>query len=113
MPTYACNSPCANCSTSNASNCYNCFSDLGFPYLHYNMVGTTSYGTCLTKCPAGYTTNGDTTNRLCVPCDSSCGTCVDNGAVGDRYKCLTCSSGYNFRSTVDMKCLTNCSNGYY
>lgn len=110
LPAYACNYTCATCSATNKSDCYSCWSDIGLSYL----MKYSNFGTCILKCPDGFTSNGDKTTRACVPCDMSCGTCADTGVVGDKNKCLTCAAGYNFRSTSDSKCLTSCNtNGYY
>lgn len=111
-PTYACTFPCATCNPSNKTDCYSCWSDLGLPYLYKTLYNSNYYGTCLSSCPSGYTTNGSST-KTCTACDPSCATCVDNGAAGDMYKCLTCNSLYPFRSPSDYKCLTSCSDGYY
>ncbi len=51
--------------------------------------------------------------KACVRCDPSCNLCVDNGNIGDRSRCITCASGYNFRYTPLQQCLKSCTNGFY
>lgn len=107
-PGMLCNDPCATCSSTNKSDCYTCWNDTGLPYL----MKYSSFGTCLTRCPTGYTSNGDTTKKECVPCDISCVGCADNGQNNDKFKCINCASGYNFK-TSDSRCLKSCTDGYY
>jgi proprotein convertase subtilisin/kexin type 5 len=50
---------------------------------------------------------------VCVKCDESCATCVDNGDKGDKMKCKTCSKKYPFLYSPDEKCLQSCYEGFY
>ena len=47
---------------------------------------------CNSKCDNGFTTNGDP-NKVCVKCNSICANCKDEGKLGDKDQCLSCTSG--------------------
>ncbi|EKM83166.1 hypothetical protein AGABI1DRAFT_69401 [Agaricus bisporus var. burnettii JB137-S8] len=93
----ACPSKCTSCayssfsvaSTINQSQCTGCLP--GF-FL--------SQGKCVESCPAG-TFLSPQDNLNCIPCDSSCGTCIDSADF-----CLTCSTAGRLAS--DGKCVSSC-----
>lgn len=53
---------------------------------------------CQEKCDYGFTTNGDRNPKggICVPCDSSCDGCADDGNVNDFKKCLNCNPSFTY-----------------
>lgn len=106
-PSTPCSYPCKSCSSNDRNYCQSCWSDTGLPYLM-----TLSSSTCKANCDGGFTSNGNS-NKVCVRCDPSCNLCVDNGNIGDRSRCITCASGYNFRYTPLQQCLKSCTNGFY
>lgn len=70
--------------------------------------------TCSGLCAPGFTSNGSTDGE-CVPCDITCATCQDNGLVGDKYKCQTCSTCFPYMYSPLSKCMKTCYDepGYY
>lgn len=83
--------------------------------MEFEAYNKLTYGnsTCLIACPDGYTIDGDTEFHRCVKCDESCATCEDNGLVGDKSKCITCSETHPFMYAPKSLCMETCSNGYY
>eukprot|EP00347_Sterkiella_histriomuscorum_P009381 403341427 len=89
------------------SNCQTCF-EVGSKQC--NSCKTSFYfylNECLSVCPDG--TYQDQVNKVCVPCPSSCKTCLHPTDDGDN-QCLTCLP--NFFS-YQMDCLTTCPADYY
>lgn len=64
--------PCKTCTNISSLGCLTCANN----FILYN-------GACLTFCPEGFYLN----NSNCIPCPSSCLTCLDN-------QCLNCVVGY-------------------
>ena len=105
-PMTVCHWPCKGCG-SDKDFCFSCWENQeGFTFL---MTQETE-STCKGRCDDGWTTNGDA-NKVCDRCDSSCGTCADNGSVGDKNVCLTCAPGYGLRS--GSLCVSECPIGTY
>ena len=97
---FLCDSSCKSCSLINdATHCLSCFTGT---YLQ------TSPGpsTCLTTCPSNK--YKDTTNNLCLPCDTSCLTCQADTSTS----CLSCSSTYLLYATGPTSC-GSCLSNYY
>ena len=76
---------------------------------------------CKATCPTGF--YGDSTNLVCLPCDSTCQSCTGNlanqcsGCVDGQYltsdnECLACSSSCLTCSVTEYNCLS-CKTGTY
>lgn len=109
FPKTPCVHPCKSCLSTNQSACESCWSDTGVPYL---MKISGQNGQCRQSCDPGYTSNGSK-DKICTKCDVSCATCVDNGVLGDRSRCITCAKSYDYRYSPLQQCLKSCSNGFY
>ena len=57
-------------------------------------------GFCVTFCGDGF--YGDTSDRKCKPCDSSCRTCKDGNSA------RICTGCYDIRFLIGSKCVSNC-----
>ena len=77
LPLLECNYPCYRCS-ADKDYCYECWDDDPMNYLmRYELKST-----CQSSCDFGFTSNGDP-DLVCIKCDDSCSSCLDNGNVGD------------------------------
>lgn len=63
---------------------------------------------CKADCNYGFTTNGNLMNT-CEPCDDSCSGCMNDGNVGDKFKCVKCSNTHPFRKEGTQVCLSECT----
>ena len=63
--------------------------------------------TCKESCDPGFSRNGDP-DLVCIKCDDSCATCLDDGNVGDADICVTCAVDYDFFDPNTRKCLKAC-----
>lgn len=89
-----CHSSCLTCTEGPTNtNCLSCK-----PTFFLQPDGKT----CLTSCPQGYFK--DTTNNLCVACNSACSTCFGPEA----NQCYSCNSNYFLQSSESTTCLTSC-----
>ena len=68
--------------------------------------------TCLSACNDGFTTNGDPLHK-CEACHEMCETCADDGKVGDKDLCKTCSKEYPFMYSATSTCMKECGLGFY
>jgi len=64
--------------------------------------------TCLPSCDPGWTTNGNKPDLNCVKCNVMCDSCEDDGDVGDKDRCKTCSKDYPFAYTAQAMCKKTC-----
>jgi len=76
--------------------------------------------TCLSSCDPGWTTNGPVPSAVlsdepifddlvpCVKCNVMCDSCEDDGNVGDKDRCKTCSKDYPFAYTAQAMCKKTC-----
>ena len=70
-------------------------------------MGENNVATCLDKCRAGYTANGNGESK-CERCDESCAECEDQGQEGDANKCTKCSAAFGFKYG-EYLCLGECN----
>ncbi len=108
VPQLECDYPCKTCLSTDRTNCQSCYTFDSYPYLQEYS----SSGKCKTQCDYGYTSNGNSF-KVCEACDVSCLDCYDNGADGDKYKCLACHSDYSFWYETEKRCFDTCGYGYY
>lgn len=106
-----CDYPCKTCTSAiSRSFCSSCWDPPNPSYLQVIPLSGTS--NCQSSCSSGYTTDGSS-SKICSKCDISCDTCFDNGVVGDKYKCVTCSDAFNYRLSGSYTCMSSCPSGYY
>lgn len=110
-PKTECNFPCKTCLGSDMNFCLSCWSDSQEVFLQSKDGGLQ---TCQTSCDQsrGFTTNGDR-NKICVKCDPTCKTCIDEGNVGDKFRCKDCSDNSKYFYPVNKKCTGSCETGFY
>lgn len=110
IPHLKCIFPCKEClpedETTNDVNevgttfCTECWSNHPSKYLFedtpYDFSNNAGNSSCYSKCPTGFTSNGDTATHKCVPCHTTCAECLDDGNVGDKYKCTKCYDNWKF-----------------
>ena len=105
-----CASGCKTCSGPAETQCSSCFTD-------YKLIDSVCYMDCFNPMWASRTTRicvaacasneyGDSLNRVCRLCDSSCLTCSSGGSSS----CLTCQPSLFFLSS---QCLVTCPSGMF
>lgn len=90
---FACDFPCATCSSSSKKKCTSCYSTNDYKYLY------SSY--CYANCPSG--TYESLEANICLPCSSNCKTCDSTATY-----CTSCNTF--FYLTGDNTCES--SNSY-
>ena len=123
VPHLACTHPCRTCSPGADASCESCWQgDAAGPgVLSFLMrapagdAGGASGqgGRCQSGCDEGYTTDGDTENRVCRPCEEPCASCYDEGDRGDRGRCYACAPTHPLKLVGAPTCLATCGVGYY
>lgn len=108
LPQFQCDYPCQTCTQRN--QCTSCWNSLDDP--NYIMSYLNGTQTCRPSCDLGYTTNGSPIKQ-CVSCDQSCVSCRDNGLVGDKFQCISCSPLFPLRVTQTDLCLSSCKPGMF
>ncbi len=96
-----CAATCKTCSVGEREDkCTSCWSG-------YYLVGQTE-GYCMTTCPDA--TAFSVSEKKCLPCDSTCATCV---LPGNSTACLTCNSSTPYKTETWSYAVGNCSVACY